>query len=166
MVYQLVFSLLAIALLYLFNKKIGGYNSSSFKNEQMAIDIVKQDIPNTKTAKLGQLLFLNNSTAIFEYNQTLSKNNLGTKPVFVLSQAIGDIYVSRLLPVEILLNCVKNIEVIGNKYSINIKTADLTLPEITIKFNDTDALYYWFLDNKKISHPQPLNAPTTSMEAQ
>ena len=155
MMYQLLFSLIAIGLLYLFNKKLGVYSNTSFTNEKMAIKVMQRDCPDTKTLKLNQTLFFNKSTAIFEYSQTAAGKAALSTPVFGISQAIGDVFVSRILPLNILIKAAKNIEAQGSQYCIKLNTSDLTLPQIKIKFSDTDPLYYWFLEQKILDKTTP-----------
>lgn len=141
---QIIFSLIAIGFLYLLNKKLGGFTPTEFENEQMAMDVVKADIPDNSTQKLGPMLFLNRSTALFEFIES-NKNNADS---FCLSQAMGDVFVSRQLPTRLLIEAAKKIKAANNHFMINIDSQDITLPSITINFNDTDPLYYWLVAQK------------------
>jgi hypothetical protein len=139
---QLVFSLIAIGLLFLLNRKIGGFVPARFSDEAQAFKTIKTDFPDTKDLKLGQLLYLDQEIAFFEYSQ--SDKNLAD--VFGFSQAMGDIFVTRQLPTKMLLNCATKIIAKNNTYSLKLEPHNLTLPSITIKFSDTDPIYYWLLE--------------------
>ncbi|MCK5042020.1 MAG: hypothetical protein KAR62_06980 [Sphingomonadales bacterium] len=145
---QIISSLVAVLFLFYLNKKLGVYITARFKDEKMATEVIKKDFPDNKNLKLGQLLFLDSTTALFEYIDSDKER----ADVFGLSQALGDNFVNRQLATTLLTSSANNITASGNKYCLTLSPKDMTLPPTKIQFNDTDTLYYWLLE-QNISFP-------------